>query len=261
MPNSTDRVLRVLIVDDEPLSRDRLRAALAKIDGVDVMGECPDGGAAVAAIRRNPPDLVLLDVQMPGLDGFGVIEAVSAASMPPVIFVTAFDEFAVRAFEVHALDYLLKPFDDERLQSAIARATTGRDEVASLAARLRDLLAERAGRPDAASSGYARRLMVRRGETVHYVPLEEVDWIEAANNYVRLHGASGTHLVRLTLRELLTRLDPAVFVQIHRSTIVRFSAIKEIHPWAGGDYIARLHSGHELRISRTFREEVLRTVV
>lgn len=262
MPNSSPEAgLRVLVVDDEPLSRDRLRGALAGEPGIVVVGECPDGPTAVAAIRRERPDLVLLDVQMPGLDGFEVIEAVGPAAMPPVIFVTAFDDFAVRAFEVHAVDYLLKPFDDDRLRAALARARAHREDAGSLAGRLRALLAERGQGPEAApAGGYARRLMVRRGATLRYVPLDEVEWIEAADNYVRLHGGGGTHLVRMTLRELETRLDPADFARIHRSAIVRLAAIREIRPWAGGDYLAVLRSGREVRISRTHRDRVIRTV-
>ncbi len=254
-----DPALRVLVVDDEPLSRDRLRAALAAEPGVTIVGECPDGPSAVAAIRQDRPDLVLLDVQMPGLDGFGVLEAVGAAAMPPVIFVTAYDAFAVRAFEVHALDYLLKPFDDDRLRAALARARTRRGDATTLAGRLRALL-EQHGPGEPPSAGYARRLMVRRGDTIRYVPLAEVDWIEAADNYVRLHGPGGVHLVRMTLRELETRLDPAAFARIHRSTLVRLAAIREIEPWVGGDYVARLHGGHELRISRTFKDRVIKVV-
>jgi len=253
-------LLRILIVDDEPLSRDRLRAALAAEPGVAVAGECPDGPTAVDAIRRERPDLVLLDVQMPGLDGFGVIEAVGAGAMPPVIFVTAYDAFAVRAFEVHALDYLLKPFDDDRFRAALARARHQQDDTSTLARRLEALLDQHsAGRP--AREGYAQRLMVRRGDTIRYVPLAEVDWIEAAGNYVRLHGPGGVHLVRMTLRDLEARVDPAVFGRIHRSTLVRLTAIREIEPWVGGDYVARLHGGRELRISRTFKDRVIRTVL
>jgi len=262
MPNSNPEVaLRVLVVDDEPLSRDRLRAVLLAEPGIALVGECPDGPAAVAAIRRERPDLVLLDIQMPGLDGFGVIEAVGPAAMPPVIFVTAFDDFAVRAFEVHALDYLLKPFDDERLRGAVARVREPGHAARSLAARLGALLAERGQGPGfPPAGGYARRLMVRRGAALRYVPLEEVEWIEAADNYVRLHGSGGTHLVRMTLRDLEARLDPADFARVHRSAIVRLAAIREIRPWAGGDYLAVLRSGREVRISRTHRDRVVRTV-
>lgn len=264
MPNSRpDTVLRVLVVDDEPLARDRLRAALAAEPGVEVVGECPDGLEAVRAIGRLRPDLVLLDVQMPGLDGFGVIEAVGPAAMPPVIFITAWDDYAVRAFEVQALDYLLKPFDDDRLRAALTRAQEPRRETDELAVRLLHLLEQHAAGATAPPAGaaYAQRLMVRRGESIRYVPLAEVEWIEAADNYVRLHGSSGTHLVRMTLHELETRLDPAEFARVHRSAIVRLDAIREIRPWAGGDYLAVLKSGREVRISRTHRERVIRTVL
>lgn len=264
MPNShPEAPLRVLVVDDEPLARDRLRAALAAEPGVEVVGECPDGLEAVRAIGRLRPDLVLLDVQMPGLDGFGVIREVGAAAMPPVIFVTAWDDYAVQAFEVQALDYLLKPFDDDRLRAALARARDPGREAGALAAQLRRLLEQHSagGTVPPGGTAYAQRLLVRRGAAIRYVPLAEVEWIEAADNYVRLHGSSGTHLVRMTLRELEGRLDPAEFARVHRSAIVRLAAIREIRPWAGGDYLAVLQSGREVRISRTHRERVIRTVL
>lgn len=257
MPNSSpELLLRVLIVDDEPLARDRLRAVLAAEPGLLLVGECGDGAAAVEAIRSAQPDLVLLDVQMPGLDGFGVLEAVGADAMPMVIFVTAHDGYAVRAFEVHALDYLLKPFDDDRLRAAVDRARHPGVEAAALATRLRALLDQRGAGPPAAP--YAQRLMVRRGAAIRYVPLDQVEWIEAADNYVRLHGAGSIHLVRMPLRELEERLDPTAFARVHRSAIVRLAAVREIRPWAGGDYLAVLQSGREVRISRTYRGRVLR---
>lgn len=255
MSSADERPIRALIVDDEPLARDFARRAAESVPGVAVVDECADGAAAIEAIARLRPDLVLLDVQMPEIGGFDVIEQVGADSMPEVVFVTAHDQYVLRAFEVHALDYVLKPFDPERLAAAIehaqARIEAGRDSaLRDRLATLLEELAEQRGR-------FASRITIHDGDRIRFVPVEDVAWIEAAGNYVRLHTDEGSHLLRHSLKGLLRRLDPAVFVRIHRSAIVNIGRIAEVQSWFGGDYLAVLRSGERLRVSRTHRDELL----
>ncbi|MGD8494845.1 MAG: LytTR family DNA-binding domain-containing protein [Gemmatimonadales bacterium] len=248
--------VRILIVDDEAPARDAARLALAAMQGVSIAGECGSAADAIEAIRELDPDLVLLDVQMPDADGFDVIEGVGTDIMPPVIFVTAYDQHALRAFEVHAVDYVLKPYSDARLRSAVERAcrwiaageATWRSTIRSLVA---DLSSGAYGR-------VARRIMVREGDRIRFVPTERIDWIEASRNYMKLHVGERVFEVRTTLKALLERLDAARFVQIHRSTIVNVDRISEVQPWFGGDYIALLADGEKLKVSRTYRENLLR---
>ncbi len=256
---------RVVIVDDEPPARARMRTALARMPGVEVVGECGDGVEAVAVIRRQAPDLVLLDVQMPGLDGFGVIQGLADAERPVVVFVTAYDQFALKAFEAHALDYVLKPFDRRRLQEAVGR---GVEQVrmrrlgqasARLSALLADLPPARLA-PPGLPAQYAARILVPEGEGVGFVESERVDWIEAAGNYVRLHVGTRTHLIRSTLAGIAVALDPSRFVRIHRSTIVNLDRVREIQPWVGGDHLAILKDGRQLRVSRHYRADLLRPI-
>jgi two-component system, LytTR family, response regulator len=250
--------IRVLIVDDEPLARDCVRLALRAAPGVEILDDCRDGPEAVRAIRRLRPDVVFLDVQMPGADGFSVIDRVGAAEMPTVIFVTAFDRHAIRAFDVHALDYVLKPFENARLIAALDRA---RERMRSrqdgaLARRLEALVAEWRGAepappPTVAEARHVERFTVRRDDRISFVNAAEIDWIEAEGNYAVLHAGSDTHRVRLTLQTIERQLDPRRFARIHRSTIVNLARVREIQPWFGGDYIAILHGGRKLRVSRT----------
>jgi len=257
--------LRTVIVDDEPLARDCIRLALGRHPGVEVVAECADGAAAVSAIRQETPDLVFLDVQMPGLDGFGVLQALGPERMPAVVFVTAYDAHAIRAFELHAADYLLKPFDDARFSEALrhVRRQIGRARDSELAQRLVALLGEVKGAGPAeppAPRAHATRILVRHGDRLEFLPLESVDWIEAAGNYVRLHAGPREEQVRITLAGLVGQLDPATFVRIHRSTVVNVRRIRSVHPWFGGDYTATLSDGRELRVSRYYRDALLQTV-
>jgi two-component system LytT family response regulator len=263
--------LRTLIVDDEPLARDGIRMHLAAEPDVEIVGEAADGVQAVDAIRALNPDLVFLDVQMPEVDGLQVVERIGAARMPAVIFATAYHQHAVRAFELHAVDYLLKPVTEERVRAALTRArlrlaTRGEEELtARLEALLEDLRAlharaDGAAEPAPAQKKYAAWISVAGRTSTQLVRVEDVDWFEAEGNYVRLHVGKVTHLIRSTLRAMGDQLDPAMFIRIHRSTIVNVNRIREIQPWFGGDYIALLHDGRQLRVSRSHREQLLRPV-
>ena len=262
--------LRTLIVDDEPLARDGLRMHLAGEPDVEVVGEAGDGARAVEAIRALQPDLVFLDVQMPEMDGLQVVEQVGPARMPAVVFATAYHQHAVRAFELHAVDYLLKPVTEERLRGAVSRARLrlAAPSEEALAARLQALLEdfralrERAGgaEPAAPPRKYASWISVAGRTSTQLVRVEDVDWFEAEGNYVRLHVGKVSHLIRSTLRAMEEQLDPSAFIRIHRSTIVNVNRIGEIQPWFGGDYIALLHDGRQLRVSRSHREQLLRPV-
>lgn len=247
--------LRVLTVDDEPLVRRGVARFLEQSPDVTWIGEARDGAEAVALIERHAPDLVLLDVQMPEMDGFEVLAQIEPDRRPAVVFITAYDQYALRAFEVHAVDYLLKPFDDDRLATAIARARErlaappGEDGVDAL---VREHRAQRTR---------VERFMVRSGGRIYFVDAREVDWFEAADNYVRLHVGDRPHLVRDTIKHLASKLDPSLFVRIHRSTIVNISRIRELRPLPSGDGDIVLSDGVTLRLSRSFREPFERVMV
>lgn len=245
--------IRVLLVDDEPLARARIRELLADQPDVDVVGECGTGREAVAAIRSDRPDLVFLDVQMPEVGGFGVLEALEPVETPAVVFVTAFDEFAVRAFEVHALDYLLKPFDRPRFLQSLARAreAVGRRREGRLDERLTALLTQLD-----TSRRYLRRVLVRNGSRTVLLRTAEIDWIESAGNYVRIHVGRERHLLRETMAALEEKLDPELFFRIHRSTIVNLERVRELEPYFHGDHVLRLADGTRLTLSRTYRERL-----
>jgi two-component system, LytTR family, response regulator len=246
--------LRVLLVDDEPLVREGLRDFLQAEADVTVVGECANGLEALAFLDEHPVDLVFLDVQMPELDGIGVAASLARSDGPAVVFVTAFSEHALRAFEVNAVDYLLKPFDRERFAAALERVRRrrGGTEDATLTGRLSAVLEELQR-----SRGYAERVLVRGDGRIRFVPVEQIEWIEAADNYVRLHAGGERHLVRDTMAALERRLDPARFARIHRSAIVRLDRIRELQPTFNGEYSVLLASGTRLTLSRGFRDAVL----
>jgi two-component system LytT family response regulator len=246
--------LRALIVDDEPLARERLRDLLSADPEVEVVGECGDGREAVTAIRAQVPDLVFLDVQMPELDGFGVVQEVGAARMPVTVFVTAFDQYALKAFEVHALDYLLKPYDRERFESTLGRvkAHLGQRLDAGMRERLLALL----GDAKPAAPPPLERIPVKSGGSVYFLRAEEIDWVEAAGNYSRLHTGKRAHLLRETMTALEAKLDPKRFVRIHRSTIINIERVRELQPYFHGDYIVLLHDGTQLTLSRNYRQKL-----
>ena len=248
------RTIRALIVDDEPLARERMRSLLGGETDVEVVGEAKDGVEAVETILGQSPDLVFLDVQMPKLDGFEVIQTVGAERMPAVVFVTAYDQHALRAFEVQALDYLLKPFDQERFQGALKRVRRQLDsqETGDIGRRLlalvRDLRSERPSRTD--------RLVVKSGGRLFFLRADEIDWIEAAGNYVRLHVGTDGHLLRETMNSIEARLNPDIFFRVHRSHIVNIERIKELQPWFNGEYVVVLQNGARLTLSRGYREKL-----
>jgi two-component system LytT family response regulator len=240
--------LRAVIVDDEPLARRRLRRLVASLGGVEIVGEAGDGERAVEVVRTTRPDLLLLDVQMPELDGVGVVRRLKPPR-PLVIFVTAFEKFAVQAFDVHAVDYVLKPVSRDRLEAALARAR-GRHAADAVDGN-RDRTARAA---DAAPRPpWLERLPVRLGGDVRLVDVSAIDWIEAADNYVVVHVGRETHVLRETLAHLAASLDPAHFARIHRSTVVRIDRVVRLQTTQRGDYAATLKDGTTRVLSRTFR--------
>lgn len=251
--------IRALIVDDEPLAREKIRTLLADDSEVEVVAECGDGRSAAKAIIEHEPDLVFLDVQMPEVDGFAALDAAQGVRMPIVIFVTAYDEYALQAFEVHALDYLLKPFDRDRFATALTRAKQRVQSDRHFADResmlelLSELRRERRG-------GWLERLVVKSRGRVFFVPAGEIDWIEAAGNYVELHIGSQSHLIRSTMKTLEERLDPALFLRVRRSAIVNISRIQHIEPWSNGEYLITLKSGANVKSGVAYRE-ALRTLM
>jgi two-component system LytT family response regulator len=245
--------VRAVIADDEPLARERLRTLLAGEEWIEVVGEAGDGLAAIDAILRLRPDLVFLDVQMPGATGFDVIEAIGDAKMPFVVFVTAYDKYALKAFDVHAIDYLLKPFDKERFQSGLAkaRAHIERRSTGEIERRLLELVQDL--RP---ASNRMERFVIKSGGRVFFVRAEEIDWIEAAGNYVKLHAGPDAHLFRETMNALEARLNPDLFFRIHRSHIINMERVKELQPWFNGEFVVFLKDGTRLTLSRGYREKL-----
>jgi two-component system, LytTR family, response regulator len=245
--------IRTLIVDDEPLARERLASLLTGEADVELVGQARDGEEAVTAILDHSPDLVFLDVQMPQMNGFEVIEAVGSEKMPLVIFVTAYDQHALKAFQVRALDYLLKPFDRERFTEALQRARKQieRQETGDLGRRLLALVKDL--RKDQPRSD---RLVVKSGGRLFFLRADEIDWIEAAGNYVRLHVGTSSHLLRETMNAIEGRLDPEKFFRIHRSRIVNMERIQELQPWLNGEYAVLLRTGTRLTLSRGYREKL-----
>jgi len=251
-----ERKIRTLIVDDMKLARGHIKQYLIKDAEIEIVGECANGREAVKAINDKKPDLVFLDVQMPGVDGFGVIEKIGVEQMPAIIFVTAFDEFALKAFDANATDYLLKPFDEERLTRAVARAKKGikHPKPIDLDERLRRVLEE--VRP-MQTPKYLKRIAVKNAAHTFILPTDDIDWIGAAGNYVELHVGRETYLIRERLSQLEEKLDPEKFVRVHRSTIVRVDRIKKLHPLFNDDHVIELYTGAKLNASRTYNEKLL----
>ena len=254
---------RTLIVDDEPLAREGIRTRLASLGGFDVIGECGGGRAAIAAIRTQTPDLVFLDVQMPIVDGFGVINEIGPDAMPAIVFVTAHDHYALQAFDARAIDYVLKPIDDVRFARAVegvrtrlteSRATTAARELAGL---LGDF-----DRPSARAepNGIGDRLIVREGDVIEMVPFDEIDWIAADGDYVRLYVGNRQILMRQTMNALEERLPKGEHVRIHRSTIVNIARVRTLKPLPNTEYSVVLSNGVTLRASRTYTDKLRRAL-
>ena len=269
---TTDRPVTVLVADDEPLARRRILRLLRAEPGVEVVAECKGGRSAVEQILARNPDLVFLDIQMPDLDGFGVIAEVGPERMPSVVFVTAFDQYALRAFEVHALDYLLKPFEAERFHSALVRARANlsprREAAYPGEDRLRQLLAEVLGdraaggqggseAADRTTSQFFERVAVKTDGATRILQIADVDWFETDGNYVRVHVGKSTYLIRSTANRLQEALDPRRFARIHRRFLVNIDRVVGLEPWFGGDAIVLLRDGSKLRLSRNYREAFL----
>lgn len=252
-------MIRTLIADDEPLAREGIRLRLHDESDVEIVGEAGDGPAAVKAIEELEPDLVFLDIEMPGMDGFEILEKAGPTHLPLVIFVTAFDDYALRAFDIHALDYLLKPFTSTRFRDALTRARhelTRRDE--STYQGLAHLLDHGRDAPGADGNGkFIYRFAVRDRDRFILLKASEVEWIESAGNYARLHARSSAFLVRMTMSDLERKLDPRHFVRIHRTTIVNVDRVREIAPGSHGDFEVLLANGQTLKLSRNYRDRLL----
>lgn len=263
--------IRTILVDDEPLARRGLELRLASQTDLEVVAQCANGREALAAISREAPDLMFLDIQMPGLTGFEVLAQVPQESMPMVVFVTAFDRFAIEAFEAHALDYLLKPVDEDRLARALDRvrahwaqrqALAQREQLMALLADLtgkgefeHDELAALADRP---ARRFAAMLPIRVGRETLRVDVSTIDWIDAAGDYMCVHANGQTHVLRATMKELEAMLDPALFQRVHRSTIVNLGRVQSLRPHTNGEAFLRLVGGTEVKLSRGYRDSVER---
>lgn len=264
--------IRAIIVDDEPLARRGLELRLERFDDVQIVAQCGNGREALAAVAAHAPDLMFLDIEMPGIDGFEVLRRIPQTSMPMVVFVTAFDRYAIEAFDAHALDYLLKPLVDERFDRTLAhvrdrfaqrRSMKHREQLVALLARVTG-----AGQLDAeellarGTAGTLRRfpevLPIRLGRETIRLPVATIEWVDAAGDYMCVHAEGRTHVVRATMKQFEERLDPADFQRIHRSTIVNIRRIRRLKPHTNGEYFLTLEGGHELKLSRSYRDRLER---
>lgn len=254
-----NKKIKTLIVDDEPLARQNLHVLLKDDPEIEIIGECGSGHEALRVIQAQQPDLLFLDIQMPEMDGFDVLKSIDHQHLPAIIFVTAFDQYALKAFEVHALDYLLKPFNDARFEKALRQAKSQLEqrEINNLSRKLFALLEDRQGISQAdklEQPAFLTRLMIKSASRVFFLKVDEIDWIEADDYYVKLHTGRKSHLLRETMSELEAKLEPEKFLRIHRSTIVNIDRIKELSPLFNGDYAVILQDGTELKLSRSRRE-------
>ena len=268
----SDEKIRTIIVDDEPLALRGLELRLAEFPEIDIVDTCANGREAVRAIKQRSPDLVMLDIQMPGIDGFGVVRGTIGAPAPLFIFVTAYDKYAIEAFEQNALDYLVKPVEEERLKdalhrvrealhskAAINRETKLVEMLASLSDDERDRIKELINDPTwTDKERYTERLSFKDGTKVVVLNADDIDWIDAAGDYMCVHAGGKTHIIRETMKALQQRLDPERFQRIHRSAIVNVAKVKELHPHSNGEYFVVLDSGQELKLSRSYKEVVAR---
>lgn len=253
MSTRDTRRIRALIVDDEALARKRIKSLLAKDPGIEVIGECSDGQIAVEAIRALAPDLVFLDVQMPVMNGFDVIRSIGSEQMPAIIFVTAYDKYALEAFEVHAVDYLLKPFNRARFEKTVTHAKTLVDRLQGGAfnGQLLTLLGSLQRKHE-----IPERFMIKSAGRIVFLRAEDIDWMDTVGNYVRLHAGRDSHLMRETMNGMELKVDPQKFLRIHRSTMVNIDRVKELQPWAKGEYLVIMRDGTRLNMSRRYRERL-----
>lgn len=262
--DKTRKSIRTIIADDEPLARAAIRLLLKDDSEIEIVAEAGSGSDAVALIAQHSPDLLFLDIQMPGMSGFDVLEKIDTSRIPAIIFVTAFDQYALRAFEVHALDYLLKPFNDARFEKALrqAKAQVEQREINRLSQKLFALLEDHedrsatTNRPAQERSSYLTRLMIKSASRIFFLKVDEIDWIGAEDYYVKLHVGRKSHLLRETMNDLEAKLDPEKFLRIHRSSIVNLDRVKELHAHFNGDYVVILQDGTELKLSRSRREQL-----
>ena len=264
--------LRTIVVDDESLARRGLKLRLEQLDDVEVVAECRNGREALAAIAEQAPDLVFLDIQMPGMDGLDVVREIQPDDMPLIVFVTAFDQYAVQAFDLHAVDYVLKPVEEERLEQAVDRARSLRADRDSSRDKMRllELVRTMTGRsedditamleaPEAAAeaaAGYPEKLVIRDGGTTSLVPVRSIDWVDAAGDYMCVHAGGETHVMRVTMKTLEAQLDPRVFARIHRSTIVNTDRVVKVCSHMNGEYFLSLDCGARLKMSRSYRDRI-----
>lgn len=268
----SDEKIRVMLVDDEPLALRGLKLRLDSFPEIEIVGECANGREAVKEIKAKSPDLVFLDIQMPGLDGFGVVRALLGGPAPLFIFVTAYDKYAIDAFEANALDYIVKPVEEERLKDALHRArealkskvAASRESkliemLASLSDDDRDRIKELINDPAwSEKERYSERLSFKDGSKVVMLMADEIEWIDAAGDYMCIHAGGKTHIIRETMKALEHRLDPARFQRVHRSAIVNIDKVKELHPHSNGEYFLILENGSELKLSRSYKDVVAR---
>jgi two-component system LytT family response regulator len=262
--STATRKLRTLLVDDEALSRRGLELRLRVAADIEIVGQCSNGREALAAIREQRPDLVFLDIQMPGLSGFDVLAELQPHELPMIVFVTAYDRFAVQAFEARAIDYVLKPVDDARLAATLTHvrelveqrtAANERDQLVSMLAELRGS-GEIEAAEGAATAQTPNWLPIRNGRETVRVPVEAIEWVDAAGDYLCIHASGHTHILRATMREMEHLLDPRLFQRVHRSTIVNLTRVKSLRAHMNGEYFLRLEGGQELKLSRTYRDKV-----
>ena len=260
------QALSTIIVDDEPLARRGLRLRLAELPGVEVLAECQSGREAIAKISELEPDLVFLDIQMPGLDGFDVVHELQSDDMPLIVFVTAFDQYAIKAFDIHAVDYILKPVDETRLEEAVTLARERLEEAASedQKQRLLEVIIELTGKSESAieemlqtgETSYADKLIIKDGADATLLPTREIDWVDAAGDYMCVHTNGETHVMRSTMKQLEAQLDPKVFRRIHRSTIVNLERVAKLSSHINGEFFLTLDCGACLKLSRTYKDSV-----
>lgn len=249
------KAIRVAIADDEPLARERLRSLLEGRERFAIVAECDDGAETLAALAEHDVDLLFLDVQMPGLDGFQILESLDAEKLPMIVFVTAFNDYALRAFDVSALDYLLKPFDRDRFEKTLVKVEerlAGR-ETAEMSGELREFLRTISTK---GAPAHVSRFPVRSDGEIYFVRAEDVDWIDAEGNYVALHSAGRRHLVRDTIKSLEDRLDPSKFVRVHRSAIINVDRLRKLQPYFHGEYVITLQDGTTMTSSRTYSDRL-----